>query len=280
MTTSTGSIFHPDFAKHPGEIQLWGKLYGSALGLAIQQLVEQHEGPILVITKSSMDAQQINEQIHFYFKNSEYQLLNFPDWETLPYDVFSPHQDIISERLETLYRLPTIKHGLLVVPVQTLMHRIAPCDYVQQRSFHINKGQSLNQEDFRNQLTKTGYEHVSTVMEHGEFAIRGSLIDLFPMGSNKPYRIELFDDEVESIRTFDPESQRTIDVVEQLRMLPAREFPLDEHGVKHFRQAYRSRFEGEPKRSVIYREVSDGRAPAGIEYYIPLFYQQTQSLFD
>lgn len=280
MTTSTGSIFHPNFARQPGDIQQWGKLYGSALGLAIQQLVEQHEGAVLVITSSSMEAQHLNEQIHFYFKHTDYQLLNFPDWETLPYDVFSPHQDIISERLETLYRLPSIRHGLLVVPIQTLMHRIAPCDYVQQRSFLLNKGQSLNQDEFRQQLTNTGYEHVSTVMEHGEFAIRGSLIDLFPMGSRRPYRIELFDDEIETIRTFDPESQRTIEVVEQLRMLPAREFPLDEQGIRQFRQAYRSYFEGDPQRSVIYREVSEGRAVAGIEYYIPLFYQQTQSLFD
>ncbi len=280
MTSSTGSIFHPDYAKRPGEVQQWGKLYGSALGLAIQQLVEQHDGLVLVITSGSADAQQLNEQIHFYFKERRYQLLNFPDWETLPYDVFSPHQDIISERLETLYRLPKIKQGLLVVPIQTLLHRLPPCEYVQQRSFMISKGQSLNQEAFRKQLITTGYENVSTVMEHGEFAIRGSMIDLFPMGSNKPYRIELFDDEVESIRTFDTESQRTIEIVEQLHMLPAREFPLDEQGIKHFRQSYRIQFEGDPKRSVVYRDVSDGHAPAGIEYYIPLFFEQTQSLFD
>ena len=280
MKTRAGSIFHPGYEKKSGKIQQWGKLYGSALGLATQQLVEQHDGLVLVITTSSINAQQLNEQIHFYCKDSPYQLLNFPDWETLPYDVFSPHQDIISERLETLYRLPEIKHGLLVVPIQTLLHKLTPCEYVQQRSFRINKGQSLNQDDFRKQLTSTGYENVSTVMEHGEFAIRGSLIDLFPMGSSKPYRIELFDTEVESIRTFDPETQRTIEIVKQLRMLPAREFPLDEQGVKHFRQAYRIQFEGDPQRSVVYREVSDGRAPAGIEYYIPLFFEQTQSLFD
>lgn len=280
MTTRAGSIFHPGYEKKPGEIQQWGKLYGSALGLATQQLIEQHDGLVLVITTSSTNAQQLNEQIHFYCKDSPYQLLNFPDWETLPYDVFSPHQDIISERLETLYRLPKIRHGLLVVPIQTLLHKLAPCEYIQQRSFLINKGQALNQDDFRKQLTTTGYEHVSTVMEHGEFAIRGNLIDLFPMGSNKPYRIELFDNEVESIRTFDPENQRTIEIVEQLRMLPAREFPLDEQGVKHFRQSYRIQFEGDPQRSAIYREVSDGHAPAGIEYYIPLFFEQTQSLFD
>jgi len=280
MTSSTGSIFHPDYAKRPGEVQQWGKLYGSALGLAIQQLVEQHDGLVLVIASGSADAQQLNEQIHFYFKERQYQLLNFPDWETLPYDVFSPHQDIISERLETLYRLPEIKQGLLVVPIQTLLHRLPPCEYVQQRSFMISKGQSLSQDAFRKQLITTGYENVSTVMEHGEFAIRGSLIDLFPMGSKKPYRIELFDDEVESVRTFDTESQRTIEIVDKLHMLPAREFPLDEQGIKHFRQSYRIQFEGDPKRSVVYRDVSEGHAPAGIEYYIPLFFEQTQTLFD
>ncbi|MGD8784870.1 MAG: transcription-repair coupling factor, partial [Thioalkalispiraceae bacterium] len=280
MSSRTGFIFRPPYPVEPGQTDRWGKLYGSAFGLATRELVEQHDGLVLIISSSPMDAQQLNEQINFYFQESDFEVLNFPDWETLPYDVFSPHQDIISERLETLYRLPGIQHGLLVVPVQTLMHHIPPCDYVQQRSFLLEKGQALSQDKFRDQLISTGYEHVSTVMEHGEFAIRGSLIDLFPMGSNRPYRIELFDNEIESLRTFDPDSQRTIEIVETLRMLPAREFPLDEQGIRQFRQSYRAQFEGEPKRSVIYREVSDGRAPAGIEYYIPLFFEETQSLFD
>jgi transcription-repair coupling factor (superfamily II helicase) len=280
MNSRQGSIFQPPYPQKPGEIQQWGKLYGSALGLATRELVEQHEGLVLIISTSSMNAQALNEQIYFYFHGSEYELLNFPDWETLPYDVFSPHQDITSERLETLYRLPSINHGLLIVPVQTLLHRIVPFDYVTSRSFIYRNGQSCSQDSLRKQLIDSGYEHVSTVMEHGEFAIRGSIIDLFPTGSLAPFRIELFDDEVESIRTFDPETQRTIKQAEEIRMLPAREFPLDEEGIRRFRQSYRAQFEGDPNQSVIYREVSDGRAPAGIEYYIPLFFEKTQSLFD
>ena len=280
MAVSKSSVFTPPLPDSAEHTLKWAKLYGSSAGLVIRQTLSTHDGPILVITSSTTHTQHLLDELEFYVSGANIPILNFPDWETLPYDVFSPHQDIISERLETLYRLPKLNEGLLVVPVQTLMHRVAPNQYVQRHSFVIEKDQSLNLDEFRNQLIQTGYEHVSTVMEHGEFALRGSLIDLFPMGSQTPYRVELFDDEVESIRTFDVESQRTIDVVDGLRLLPAREFPLDKDGIKQFRQSYRIAFEGDPQRSVIYREVSDGHAPAGIEYYIPLFYEQVQTLFD
>ena len=280
MSVDSCSIFNPPLPALPGPSLHWGKLYGSAIGLAIQQLVEQHHGLVLCVASSSASAQQLSDQIQFYSKGDKTPLLTFPDWETLPYDAFSPHQDIISERLTTLYQLPNTTKGLLIVPIQTLMHRVAPKDYVQQRCLLLKTDQTLVPEAFRLQLVSSGYEPVATVLEHGEFAVRGSLIDLYPMGSPLPYRIEMFDNDIESIRTFDPETQRTIEIVDQLRLLPAREFPLDDAGAKQFRQAYRAQFAGEANKSVIYSEVSQRRSPAGIEYYLPLFFEQTQSLFD
>lgn len=280
MSATAQSIFSPPLPQHVSEGIRWGKLYGSALGLALERVVTEYEGLVVVITEDTASAQHLNDQLQFYIRGNDLPQLIFPDWETLPYDAFSPHQDIISQRLETLYQLPAINKGILVVPVQTLMHRLPPRQYVQQRSLFLKQGQALRFDEFRLQLVESGYEPVSTVMEHGEFAVRGSLIDLFPMGNQLPFRIELFDDEIESIRTFDPETQRTIGKVEQLRMLPAREFPLDETGIKQFRQTYRAQFEGDPARSVIYREISGGHAPAGIEYYIPLFFENTETLFD
>ena len=274
------SVFTPPAPVSAQQRIHWGRLYGSALSLALRQLSSQHAGLILVIAEHTTAAQQLHDQLTFYLGDGTPPLLQFPDWETLPYDIFSPHQDITSERLECLYRLPTLRQGVLVVPIQTLMNRLAPRDYIEQRSLLIHIGEQLDLEAFRQRLVKSGYSAVSAVMEHGEFAVRGALLDLFPMGSIVPYRIELLDDEIETIRTFDPETQRTIDVVEQLRLLPAREFPLDENGIRQFRQAYRVEFEGDPQQSAIYRDVSDGLAPPGIEYYLPLFFEQTSTLFD
>ncbi len=280
MSVDLCSIFKPFIPEAAHKTEHWGKLYGSAVGLAIQQLARQHQGLILCVTSNSSHAQQLSDQILFYSKGEPQPFLSFPDWETLPYDVFSPHQDIISERLATLYQLPNTKNGLLIVPIQTLMHRVAPKNYVQQRCLLLSTGQKLVPETFRQQLITNGYQHVSTVLEHGEFAVRGSLIDLYPMGNALPYRIEMFDNDIESIRTFDPESQRTIEIVSQLRLLPAREFPLDDTGATQFRQAYRILFSGDPKASVIYNEVTNRRAPPGIEYFLPLFFEQTETLFD
>jgi len=274
------SVLHPPDPTSGQTHQVWGRLYGSALSLALRQLAIQHRGLILVIAEHTSSAQQIHDQLAFYLGHDGPPLLHFPDWETLPYDMFSPHQDITSERLECLYRLPGLDRGILIVPIQTLMNRLAPRDYIEQRSLMIHTGEQLDLEAFRQRLARSGYNAVSAVMEHGEFAVRGALLDLFPMGSNLPLRIELLDDEIDTIRTFDPESQRTIEVVEQLRLLPAREFPLDENGIRQFRQAYRIAFEGDPNQSSIYRDVSDGLAPPGIEYYLPLFFEHTSNLFD
>jgi len=268
----------PESAAQP---LIWGKLYGSSFGMALSQAVEHHHGPLVIITADSQMATRLEYELRFYLAgHSEARIVPFPDWETLPYDIFSPHQDIISQRLEALYQLPTLDKGILIIPAATAMHRLPPRTYVEGHSLMLDVGDKLNIEDFRMQLERNGYRCVSQVMEHGEFAVRGSLVDLFPMGHKVPFRIDLFDDEIESIRTFDPESQRSEDKVESIRLLPAREFPLTEDAIKHFRQSFRLEFEGDPAKATIYKDVTEGIASPGIEYYLPLFFEETATLFD
>lgn len=258
----------------------WGQLYGSSYTLAIASAAVDYPGLVLVIAPDSQTALRIEAELIFFTRNSNLDILVFPDWETLPYDIFSPHQDIISQRLITLYRLPSQRQGILIVPVATLMQRLAPRAYLDSHALLLTTGEQLVLDNFRQRLEGAGYSCVSQVMEHGEFAIRGSLIDLFPMGSEQPYRIDLFDNEVESIRTFDPETQCSTAKVTTIQCLPAREFPLTKEAITRFRQAFRSHFEGDPQRSPIYREVSQGNAPGGIEYYLPLFFETSETLFD
>jgi transcription-repair coupling factor (superfamily II helicase) len=281
MTSLYRSPLQPDLITKPGERRQWGRLYGSSYGLVISEAARRHEGMLLVVTADTPSASRLEYELRFYNTgNEDVPILSFPDWETLPYDTFSPYQDIISERLATLNRLPQLERGILILPIATLMHRIAPCEYIEGNSLMLDIGDRVELEAMRRRLENSGYRCVSQVIEHGEFAVRGSLLDLFPMGSNQPYRIELFDDEVESIRTFDPETQRSQDKVEKIRLLPAREFPLHEEAIKHFREAYRMQFEGDPQKSIIYRDVSNALAPPGIEYYLPLFFSQTATLLD
>ena len=275
------SPFKPPLPRGPGEVRHWRRLAGSALGLAVSQAAARHAGPVLLIAADTPEAARLEYELRFFTGDDpELPVLSFPDWETLPYDNFSPHQDIVSQRLATLHRLPSLKRGLLVVPVNTLMQRLAPPAFLHAHSLLLDVGERLDLDAMRARLEASGYRCVSQVMEHGEFAVRGSLLDLFPMGSDWPYRIDLFDEQVDSIRTFEPESQRSLDNVERIRLLPAREFPLDQDAIAQFRQAYRLAFEGNPQRSAIYRGVSDGLAPPGIEYYLPLFFNETASLFD
>ena len=265
-------------AEHPRIT--WGRAYGSSQGLAIAAALEQRRGLMLILTPDVQTAYRLEDEIRFFCAGSELPVTTFPDWETLPYDVFSPHEDIISQRLEILHRLPGMREGALIVPVTTLMHRLAPRSFVQAHALILNTGQRIEIDALRKSLDEAGYHFVSQVMEHGEVAVRGSIVDLFPMGSQQPYRIDLFDDEIESIRSFDPETQRSLDKLESIRLLPAHEFPMHEQAVRDFRQRYRSSVEGDPQSSIIYREVSQRSAPAGIEYYLPLFFDQTQTLFD
>jgi transcription-repair coupling factor (superfamily II helicase) len=263
-----------------GEPVHWGRLYGCAYTLAIKEACERHPGLVLLVAESVQQAGRLERELGFFFKHTDYTLLTLPDWETLPYDHFSPHPDIVSQRLLTLYRLPSLKRGVLIVPAMTLMQRLVPAEYVAQNVLLLKRGETLNLDTFRDRLAAGGYRHVSQVMEHGEFSIRGSIIDLYPMGSPEPYRIDLFDDEIESIRSFDPGDQRSQTRHDSIRLLPAREYPLTPEGIKRFRTAYRDRFEGNPQNNPIYRDISDGVAALGSEYYLPLFFERTQTLFD
>lgn len=259
----------------------WSRLYGSAKSLAIANLATQTQKPIVVVTADTISAVNLINELKVYINDLEATpVITLPDWETLPYDLFSPYQDIISERLQTLFNLPSLTQGVLVVPVTTVMHRLLPSDHLLANSLVLDVKQIIKLDEFRKKLNQQGYRFVDQVTEHGEVSVRGSLLDIFPMGASDPFRIDLFDDEIDSIRTFDIETQRSIDKVESIRVLPAREVALIDEGIARFRANWRTRFEGNPGNCPIYRDVSQSLAPAGIEYYLPLFYEETSTLFD
>ena len=256
----------------------WGNLPGAALSLAIAEAASSAGRFTLLLTTDSQAADRLEQELRFFAP--QLPVLPFPDWETLPYDLFSPHQDIISQRIATLYQLPALQHGILVVPITTALHRLAPTRFLLGGSLVLDVGQQLDVEQMRGRLEASGYRCVDTVYEHGEFAVRGALIDLFPMGSKVPYRIDLFDDEIETLRTFDPETQRSIDKVESVRLLPAREFPMQKEEVTRFKARFRERFDVDFRRSAILQDLASGIVPSGIEYYLPLFFEETATLFD
>lgn len=234
--------------------------------------------PLVIVSSNAFEAQRLLEEIPFFAPALKVNLL--PDWETLPYDVFSPHPDLISERLATLYQISQNLSDVIIVPMATALLRLPPVAFLSAHTFMLKKGQLLDLEALRNQCANAGYHHVSQVMSPGEFSVRGGLVDLFPMGSVLPYRIDLFDDEIESIRTFDIDTQRSLYPVPEIRLLPAREFPLDEAGIAKFRSQFREHFEGDPQRAKIYKDVSKGTASGGIEWYLPLFFDATATIFD
>jgi transcription-repair coupling factor (superfamily II helicase) len=252
---------------------------GYALGLA--EIAKLHNGLVVVLVPDASTLQTLQTEICFFSgKKDPVPVFTLPDWETLPYDYFSPHQDIISERLETLYNLPRLKKGLLLIPITSALQKLPPRDYVEKQSLVIEIKQKMDIHLLKNVLDSNGYSAVSTVMEHGEYAARGSIIDLFPTGSDNPIRIELFDDEIESLRYFDSETQLTQTKVDQIKLLPAREYPTSEAAISRFRQTFRNKFDSNIKESSIYRDVSKGIFPAGIEYYLPLFFEEMCSIFD
>jgi transcription-repair coupling factor (superfamily II helicase) len=244
----------------------------------LAQLAVKHAGPLLVLTADAQAARRLQVEIPFFAPDTKVAL--FPDWETLPYDHFSPHSDLISERLATLWQIRQGECDIVLAPLSTAMTRLPPVSFLLGRTFFLRQGQKLDQEKLRADMVTAGYNHVTQVMIPGEFSIRGGLIDLFPMGSVLPFRIDLFDDDIETLRTFDPDTQRTLYPVQDVRLLPAREYPADKTGVTAFRQNYREKIEGDPSRSQIYRDVSAELFPAGIEYYLPLFFDQTATLLD
>jgi len=231
-----------------------------------------------VLTASALDAERLREEIAWF--DPRLRVHRLPDWEILPYDQFSPHPDLVSERLATLWQLTNGAFDVGLVPVTTALQRLAPRSYLAGRTFELRARERLDLQRLRAQLVLAGYSHVQQVMSPGEFCVRGGLVDLFPTGSAVPYRLDLVGEEIETIRTFDVDTQRSIYPVSEVRMLPAREFPLDEEGRVRFRESFRERFEGDPTRSGVYRDVSNGLAPAGVECYIPLFFEATETLLD
>lgn len=258
----------------------------SALAFHIAAAASAHAGPVLVVARDNHAAHQLESDLHTLLGHDrELPVLPFPDWETLPYDRFSPHPDIVSQRLATLNRLPALERGIVVVPVQTLMQRLAPRRHVVGGSFDVKVGQRLDLEAEKLRLEAAGYRNVPQVFDPGDFAVRGGLLDVYPMGAEQPYRIELLDDEIDTIRTFDPESQRSLDRIEAIHLLPGRELPMDEESVKRALDALRERFDLDTRRSALYQDLKAGHAPAGIEYYLPLFFGEgrkggTSTLFD
>jgi transcription-repair coupling factor (superfamily II helicase) len=262
----------------------WNAPHGSALALAIAAAARAHAGLVVAVTRDTHAAHTLEADLRAFTLGessaSAIDVLHFPDWETLPYDLFPPHPEIVSQRIATLYRLPTTRRGVLVVPASTLMQRLAPRSFIGGSSLVLALKDTLDLGREQRRLEASGYRNVPQVLEPGDFAVRGALLDVFPMGSAEPYRIELFDREIESIRTFDPETQRSAHKVEKVNLLPAREFPLTDESVKAFRNTLRERFPIDPRRCPIYQDMKEGTTPAGIEYYLPLFFERTETLFD
>ena len=271
-------IPHPPLPTTPKQRRYWTPPHGSARALLIAESARSHQGLLVAVTRDTQRAHALEAELKLFAGGLP--VLHFPDWETLPYDVFSPHPEVVSQRIATLYQLPSVKRGVLVVPVATLMQRIAPRAHITGSGLVLSKGQKLDIIAEQRRLEASGYRNVPQVAEPGDFAVRGALIDIFPMGTSEPYRIELFDDEVESIRSFDPETQRSQQQVEKIELLPAREFPLTEAAAKDFRGNLRERFPIDVRRCPLYQDMKEGVTPGGIEYYLPLFFKQTATLFD
>ena len=257
----------------------WGNLSGSGESLAIAQNLAAQSDFALIIVEDSNAAEKTYHELRFFLP-AEFPVLLFPDWETLIYDSFSPHQDIISERLSILNRLPTMTAGALVVPASTIMQRVPPRAFSLGSSLVLETGQKFDITGMRRKLEASAYRCVETVLEHGEFAVRGSIMDIYPMGSDLPYRLDLFDDEIESLRTFDPETQLSIEKVSDINLLPAREFPLGDEDIRNFQDKWHQHFQVDPRNCAVYQDVSQGISPAGVEYYLPLFFDELESLFD
>ena len=266
----------------PGNRFALPTLYGSAdaYALAVAALeLKSSKQMLVVVVANASDGQRLLDEIP-WFAEGKLACNLLPDWETLPYDAFSPHQDLVSERLATLHEVQNGNCDVLIVPATTALVRLAPPSFLAGYTFFFKQGEKLDEAKLKAQLTLAGYTHNSQVMSPGEYSVRGGLIDLFPMGSVLPYRLDLFGDEIETIRTFDADTQRSLYPVREVRLLPGREFPMDEAARTSFRNRWRERFEGDPSRSVVYKDIKSGIASAGIEYYLPLFFEHTATLFD
>lgn len=276
------TLLKPELPKCSGDKIHWGNTIGNSGALAIAEAACKLTSSAVVITATMADADRLEQDLEELLQNAEDapQIVHFSDWETLPYDSFSPHQDIISARMRTLYQLAKGHRCLIVVTAATLMQRIAPASYILANSLVMTKGDTIALDKLQGSLINAGYNKVDSVFQHGEFALRGALIDIFPMGSEEAFRIELFDDEVDTLRTFDPETQRTVSQVNAIELLPAKECPLDSHSISLFKQQWHSAFDVDHRACPIYQDVVQGLSPAGIEYYLPLFFEETSTLLD
>ncbi|MCW8934293.1 MAG: transcription-repair coupling factor [Gammaproteobacteria bacterium] len=271
-----------NFFKAPEKASLneYAQMYGCSQSLALSSLAAKKSNPIAVITEDVHQAQLLQHELSF-FVSGKSRIFELPDWETLPYDIFSPHQDIISQRLTTLYQLSDMQSGdILILPVSTLLQRLPPRSYIKSQVLMLKQNQPLNLDKFRINLEQNGYQCVSQVMEHGEFAVRGSIIDLYPSGHDLPFRIDLFDTDIDTIRQFDPETQRSLESVKSVQILPAREFPFNKDAISQFRTRYREKLTGDPTASKIYQDISQAVIPNGIEYYLPLFFDELNTIFN
>ena len=280
----TASILANPFAQlvpklQAGQRYIYPLPHGAADSLLVAELAQHYAGKLLtVICANAADAQRLAEEIPFFAPDCAAHVL--PDWETLPYDTFSPHRDLVSERLATLYQVMQQQTRVLLVPATTALYRLTPPAYLASHTFFFRQGEKLDAERLRTQLTIAGYACVSQVMAPGEYCVRGGLIDLYPTGALLPYRIDLFGDDIESIKTFDPDSQRSLYPVQEIRILPGHEFPMTEEDRAAFRGRWRECFEGDPSKCSVYKDIGSGIPAAGIEYYLPLFFEQTATLFD
>jgi len=272
------SSTNPILPSKAGEVLHWRKLYGAASSLSIAELARR-SGPIVFVCAEAQHMPLVAKELEF-FLGDKTPIFSFPDWECLPYDRVSPHPDIVSQRLLALHRLPHLDKGVLIIPITALMQRLAPTNYIDAHTFDLKVNGDFNTDVFRQRLIDAGYYSVDTVMAAGEFAIRGGIVDVFPSGMDAPFRLDLFDTTIETIRLFDTETQRSTKTLEKIQLLPAREFPLDTTSVERFRQAFRATVDGDAKQSIIYREISKGLAPTGSEFYLPLFFEETHTLFD
>jgi transcription-repair coupling factor (superfamily II helicase) len=263
--------------KKLGDIQTWGNIHGTHFTHEIALAASQYSGLTLVVANNNSDCQRLTEELKYFFDG---EVFNLPDWETLPYDYFSPHQDIISERLSTLAKLPQAKGAILVIPALSAQLRLPPLTYILGHSFTLETGQTLDIDQLKKTLISSGYQAVDGVYGHGEFCVRGAILDIFPMGSDQPFRIDLFDDEIDTIRWFNPETQRSTETTNHIELLPAKEVPLDSNGIRCFKQRWFDFFDSDPKESPLYLDVTKQIAPGGIEYYLPLFFEDTATLFD
>ncbi|MCK4492651.1 MAG: transcription-repair coupling factor [Methylococcales bacterium] len=279
MDSLNSSLFSPNIPRKAKYPLSWRGLEGCADALALAAAIKKEKCLFVVVTEDTHAALRLEQELAFFLENDQ-PILQFPDWETLPYDVFSPLPEIISERLKTLALLSQTKRGVVILSLATLMHRLAPREHVLAHSFVLALGGDFNLALNCLKLENVGYQRVSNVYQHAEFAVRGSIIDLFPMGSQQPYRIELLDDEIASIRTFDIETQMSLKKVDKIQLLPAREFPVTDESITLFRQQFRQHFQKTSTENTLYIDVSKGIMPSGIEYYLPLFVQQTESFFD